>query len=340
MTWSQPSDETVFPRPAERINRQITGKNNGNRIEDRPVHIFCCRENNFVQLVRPSLPQRQFAVNVFNHHDGAINDDAKINGADGEQICGYIVRVEHDEGKQKRERNGQSHNESGAEADQKEDQHNQNQEHAAKQICFHGVGGQVHQLAAVIIRMNLDVGGQYLAVQFLSLCFHSLEHVLRLFPTQHEDDAFDGIVVLLKAEFTEPGRMPNGYISDILHTNGYAFVRAHHNVSNVVGVTYQPDSTNVVELSSLRIKTAAGIRIICSESGRNLRNCQVIPIQACGVQQHLVLHHGSTKARVIRHAVDRSIRSLHHPIFNRFQFLRSAVRTFQHVAIHQAARAE
>src|ERR1051326_7407550 len=101
--------------------------------------------------------------------------------------------------------------------------------------------------------MNLDVGGQYLAVQFFSLCFHSLEHVLRLFPTQHEDDAFDSIVVLLKPEFTEPGRMPNGYISHVLHTNGYAFVRADHNVSNVVGVAYQTDTSDVIELSSLRI---------------------------------------------------------------------------------------
>ena len=88
-------------------------------------------------------------------------------------------------------------------------------------------------------------------VQLFRLCFHSFEHILRLFPAQHEDDAFDSIIVFLESEFTEPGRMTNGYISDVLHANGYAFVGAHHDVSNVVGVAYQPNPTNVVELSSL-----------------------------------------------------------------------------------------
>ena len=38
--------------------------------------------------------------------------------------------------------------------------------------------------------------------------------------------------------------------------------------------------------------------------------------------------------------MDRAIAALDHPVFNRLQFLRAAIRTLQHVAIDQAAGAE
>ena len=59
-----------------------------------------------------------------------------------------------------------------------------------------------------------------------------------------------------------------------------------------------------------------------------------------GIEQHLVLHHRSAEARVVGHAVDRSIGPFHHPILDGLQLLRDAVGTFQHIAIHQAAGAE
>ena len=207
-----------------------------------------------------SFAQREFAVDVFDHHHGAVDDDSEIDGADGKQIGGNVVRMEHDEGKQKRERNGEGNNDGGAEADQEENQHNQNQHHAAKQVRFDRVGGQVDQFAAVIIRMNLDVGRQDLAVQFLGFCFNSFQDVLRLLPTQHENDAFDRIVIFLEAEFAQARRVPDGDISDIAHPDGHALVGADHDVANVIGVAHQPDAANVVELSALRIESAASIR--------------------------------------------------------------------------------
>ena len=58
-------------RPAQRINRQIPGEDDGHRIENRAIHILGRRENHFVQAVLLSFPQRQFAVDVFHHDHGA-----------------------------------------------------------------------------------------------------------------------------------------------------------------------------------------------------------------------------------------------------------------------------
>src|SRR5580704_4193500 len=188
--------------------------------------------------------------------------------------------------------------------------------------------------------MNLDVRRQDLAVQFLGFCLNSFENVLRLLPTQHENDALNGVIVLLKAKFAQARRVPDGHISHITYSDRYAFVGADDDVPNVLCVPHQSDAANVVELSALRIEAATGIRVVGRQSGSDLWNGQVISVDARGVEQYLILHHRSAKARVVRHSVDRTIRPLNHPVFNRFQFLRTAVRTFQNVAIDQATRAE
>ena len=78
---------------AERIDRQIAGQNHRNRVEDGPVHVFGRRENDFVQLIALSFAQRQFTVDVLHHDHRAVDDDAEIDGADGEQVGGAIVRM-------------------------------------------------------------------------------------------------------------------------------------------------------------------------------------------------------------------------------------------------------
>jgi len=72
--------------------------------------------------------------------------------------------------------------------------------------------------------MNLDVRRQDLVVQFFRLCLDSLEDVLGLLPAKHENDALDGIVILLEPEFAQAWRMPDGYVSYITHSDGHAFV--------------------------------------------------------------------------------------------------------------------
>ena len=95
-------------------------------------------------------------------------------------------------------RNGERHDDGGAEADQEEDQHDQHQHHAAKQVGFHGVGGELHQFAAIVERMNLYVGRQDLPVQFFGLCLDSFQDGLRLLAAAHEDHALDRVIIFLE----------------------------------------------------------------------------------------------------------------------------------------------
>src|ERR1700722_1088506 len=128
--------------------------------------------------------------------------------------------------------------------------------------------------------MNFYVGRQDLFVEFFSLGLDSLEDVLGLLPTKHQYDAFDGVVIFLKAELSEARRVADGNVSDISYTDGHTFVRADNYVSDVVGVADQADTANVIKLSTLRIETAAGIGVVRRQGCGHLRDGQVISINA------------------------------------------------------------
>ncbi len=92
--------EQLRRRPAECIDRQIACQNHGDGVEDRAIDIFRRRQNDFVQLVGLSCSQREFAVDVLHHDNGAIDDDAEVDCSDGQQVGGAIVRMQNNEGEQ------------------------------------------------------------------------------------------------------------------------------------------------------------------------------------------------------------------------------------------------
>src|SRR5271167_1521360 len=128
--------------------------------------------------------------------------------------------------------------------------------------------------------MNFDVWRQDLFVELFGLGLDSFEDVLGLLPAKHQDDAFDGIVILLKAELSETRRVADGYVSDIFYADRHAFVGAHNYVSNIVGVADQADTADVIELSALRIESAAGICVVRRQGCGHLRDGQVISVNA------------------------------------------------------------
>ena len=109
--------------------------------------------------------------------------------------------------------------------------------------------------------------------------------------------ALDGVVILLEAELAEAGSVSDDYLAYVAHTDGDAFIGADDYVSDVLCVLYQADAANVVELSALRVEAAAGVRVVGRQSGGDSRDGQVIAVDACRVEQHLILHHRSTTSK-------------------------------------------
>src|SRR5271165_5868413 len=228
--------------PSQRIDGEITGDDDGDGIKNGAIHIARGGENDLVEFIFLAMAEAELAVNVFNHDDGAVNDDAEVYGADGEEVGGFTGGVEKDEGKQKSERNGERGNNGSTDANQKEDQDDENECHAPKKIPFDRVGGDFDEIAAVIVGTHFDVGREKIAVNFDGFFLNAFENILRLFASAHENDAFDGVGVVfpffpfvLEPKNAETRSVADDDAADILHAYGGAVAAADNNFADVVG---------------------------------------------------------------------------------------------------------
>src|SRR5713101_9494711 len=142
---------------SERVNRQIAGNDDRDGIKNGAIDVARGVQQNFVQLVILAMALAKLAINVFHHDDGAVNDDAEIDGADREKICGFAGKVKKNKSEDKCERDGEGGDDGGTHANQKKDQDKQNQNHSAKQIAFNGISGHANQFAILLVGPDWNV---------------------------------------------------------------------------------------------------------------------------------------------------------------------------------------
>ncbi len=218
------------------------------------------------------MPLGQFAKDVLDHHHGAVDDDAEVDRADRQQIRRNVSPVETDEREEQGEGNRDGDDQRRADAEQKDAEDHQHEQHAAKQVALDGLGRLSNQLRAVVVRHDLDVRRQDAAVQRRRELFDLLENHLRLLADAHQDDAFDRVVLLHVAELTEPRRRPDCDVADVVDRHGNAAARRDHDVADVLERLHEAEAADVVELPALRIEAAAGVRVVAGQLLNDLRH--------------------------------------------------------------------
>ena len=167
---------------------------------------------------------------------------------------------------------------------------------------------------------------------------------MRLLAAAHEDDAFDGVVVVfpfvLKAENTEARSIADDHAADVFHANGDAVAAADDDFANVFRRFNEAEAADVVKLAALRIEAAAGVGIVGGESVENLHDGKVVVVELHGVEQDVILHRGAAEAGIVSDARNAAIGALDDPVFEGVQFHRRAIGAFDDVAIDEAAGAK
>src|SRR5487761_194721 len=329
--------EKLSGSAAEGVNGNVTGDDDRDRIENGAVHIGSRRENHFIQLVILSPAQAQFAINVLDHDQGAVDYDPKVYGANGKQIGVHSIGMQAEKRKKEREGNRESDDHRGSEAEQEKDQNDQHERHPHQQVVLDGVDGQPNQIAAVVGGVDFDVLWQDVLIEVVCFGLDSFQDVLGLLAGAHQDDAFDGVVVVHEAKFAEARRVAHDDLADVLDAHRHAILAADHGVADVLNVAHEAKPADVIKLSALRIKPSSGVGIVVGKLLDDHGHGEVIAVELRGIEQHLILHHGAAETRIIRDTRNGFIRALDDPVFIRLQFLWSAVGTLQHVAIDQIA---
>ena len=88
----------------------------------------------------------KMADHVLDHDDGAVDDHAEVERAEGKQVGRNVAEVEADGGKQQREGNGERDDDGAAHIAEEEKENDGDQEHARGEVVldrFDRVGDQV-----------------------------------------------------------------------------------------------------------------------------------------------------------------------------------------------------
>src|SRR5262249_458606 len=146
----------------------------------------------------------------------------------------------------------------------------------------------------------------------------AFENVLSLLAAAHEDDAFDGVVVIfllvLEAEDAEARSVADFDAADILNTNGNAVVATDHYFADVVGGFHEPEAGDVVELAALRVEAAAGVGVVGLQCGNDLNDGNMKVVEASGVEEDVILHGGAAEAGIVGDAGDAAVSAFDDPV--------------------------
>ena len=110
--------------------------------------------------MRVSSGVGEMANDVFDHHDGAVDDHAEVERAKGEQVGGDVAEVETDGGEQQREGNGEGDDDGAADIAEEEEEDDGDEDHALGEVVFDGFDRVVDQVGAIEEGHDLDALGQ------------------------------------------------------------------------------------------------------------------------------------------------------------------------------------
>ena len=95
-----------------------------------------------------------FLEDILHHHDGAVHQDAEVDGAERQQVSGNARQFHQYKGYQQCHRNRDGHHQRTTKIAQENHQHHHYQQHADKQGVGDGLECLAHEAGAVEERMD------------------------------------------------------------------------------------------------------------------------------------------------------------------------------------------
>jgi hypothetical protein len=324
--------------PGEHVDREKRRDDDANRVDDRAVDLRRGRRDGVADGALLRATHGELSIDVLHHDDGPIDENAEVDGADREEVRRNVPDVQTDEREQQRQRNRRRDDEPRPHVVEEEDQHDDHQQDAVQQVGLDGVRGEPDEIAAIVERPHLHVGRQDAGVELPRLGFDALEHRLRLLAGAHQDDALHRVVDRHEAELSQPGRMADHDLRDVLHEDRRAVLHGEDDVADVVERIDAPEPAHVIELPALGEKSASRVPIVRAERGGDGRRGQSRSGELGRIEQDLVLHRLAAERREVRDAGDRPELLVQHPVLENLELHRGTIGAFEHVAIHEARR--
>ena len=119
--------------------------------------------------------RRRCEQHAFHQHDGAIDEDAEVDGAHRNQIGGQPDQLQPDEGGEQRERDDRRHDQRTAKAAQKEPDHGDHQQRTKQKVVVDCRERFADQPRPVVERLDVHPLREDCVVQLLHLCMNAVQ---------------------------------------------------------------------------------------------------------------------------------------------------------------------
>src|SRR5581483_11423817 len=140
----------------------------------------------------------QMAEDVLHHDDGAVDDDAEVDGADRQEIGGVAAQHRDNDGEKQRHRNGRGNDQRTAQVAEEYPLDEEDEHDAEQHVVQHRVHGHGDEIAAVVERVDLDARRQAaVAVDALDRLAHPRHHVHGALELLHQHDAEQDLALVV-----------------------------------------------------------------------------------------------------------------------------------------------
>ena len=130
-------------------DRDVGRDDNTDRIKHGPLDFVRGFRDLLARRFSSGIAISQMADDIFHHHHRAFHHHAEIERAQREQIRGNAFELEAGGGEQQREGDSERNDEGSADIAEEDKQHDRDEDDSFCQIVHDGVGGEMHQVAAI-----------------------------------------------------------------------------------------------------------------------------------------------------------------------------------------------
>ena len=233
----------------------------------------------------------QIAEDVLDQDHGRIDDDAEVDGADGEEVGVLALQHHQDDGEEQGEGNVHADDDGAAQVAEEDPLDQEHEQAAEDEVVQHRVRGDVHQRGAVVIGYELHARRQRaVAVQGGDGRLDARHDVVGVLGASHDHDRGHHVVVVIAAGDAEARHVADVDPRDVLHQHRHAVVLAEDDVLDVVdvialgeivvaAVVDEPHAADVHGLLADRDLAAADVDVRVAERAQELRHGDVVGLE-------------------------------------------------------------
>ncbi len=247
----------------------------------------------------------ELSIDALEHDDGGVDEDAEVDGTDGDEVGGAACQHHHAEGEEDGEGNRDCGDEGDAEVAEHRQQHERDEDEAGDDDFADGVGGAVDERRAVVDGADVHAGRKEAAgVEAGDLFLEGFECGKGFFFLLEEDDAEDDVVLLVAAYLAEAWLEAFGNCADVAHGDGCAVLFGDDDGADVVGVVDLAEGADVDVLVAELEVVAAGVGVGGLDGVEDLREGDAVAEELVGIGLDLILARGAAEGGDVDDAGD------------------------------------